>query len=256
MFNLTMFNNKGRYSRQLLFSPIGEDGQEKLKKARAAIIGCGGLGSVLANNLARAGIGFLRIVDKDRLEISNLQRQVLFDEKDVKRKLPKAVAAKLHLSHINSEVDVEALVEEVNPENIEKLIYDVDLVLDGTDNFETRFIINDACVKKKVPWIYGSVAASYGMVLNIVPGRRICLRCVFREVPPQEGTLTCNTVGIINSAVNVIASIQTTEALKILTGNIDFLARGLISVDLWNLSLEVLDIRKDSNFECPVCDSF
>lgn len=251
-FNSTRFED--RYSRQILFYPIGKDGQKRLSKSRVAIIGCGGLGSILANNLVRAGVGFLRIVDKGRVEISNLQRQVLFDEKDVEKKLPKVVAAKEKLNYINSEVKVETIFEDIDCKNLEKFICDVDLVLDGTDNFSTRFLINEVCVKNKIPWIYGAVAASCGMVYNIIPQKGICLRCLFKEVPPPELTASSSNVGIINSAINVVASIQTTEALKILTGNIDSLVKGLINIDIWDLALEIIDIKKDNNFKCPVCD--
>ena len=243
-----------RYSRQILFSPIGREGQKEISNSKIVIIGCGGLGSVLSSNMVRAGVGFLRIIDKDRLELSNLQRQVLFNEDDVKKGRPKVIAAKEKLERINSNVEVEAISDEINNKNIEKYINDADIVLDGTDNFPTRFLINKACIKNKIPWIYGAVAASYGMVYDIVPDRKICLRCIFKETPPPEITPNCNTVGIINSAVNVIASLQTTEALKILTGNFDSLANGLINIDIWDLSLEIIDIKKDKNYKCPVCD--
>lgn len=242
-----------RYSRQILFSPVGEKGQKKLRKSRVAVIGCGGLGSIIANNLTRAGVGFLRIIDRDKIEASNLQRQVLFDEEDVRMGLPKAIAAKRKLSLINSEVKIEGIVEEINHKNIKKFVDDTDVVLDGTDNFKTRFIINEACIKYKIPWIYGAVAASYGMIFDIIPGKNICLRCIFKEIPPPDITPSCNTVGIINSAVNVVASIQTTEALKILTGNLNSLIKGLINIDVWDLSLEIIDIKKDKSYRCPVC---
>lgn len=246
-------NIEERYSRQMLFLPIGREGQKRLNKSKVTIIGCGGLGSVITNNLARAGVGYLRIVDRDRVELSNLQRQILFDEEDVKKNLPKAVAAKKKLGYINSDIKIDSLVEEVTKDNIEDIISGVDIVLDATDNFETRFLINDTCIKNKIPWIYGAVAASYGVVFNILPKNSICLRCIFREIPSPEDILTCNTVGIINSIVNVIASIQTTEALKFLTGNFDFMVKGIININIWDLSLEIIDIKKDSSISCPVC---
>ncbi len=237
----------------MLFYPIGRKGQKKLSKSRVAVVGCGGLGSVIANNLVRAGVGFMRIIDKDRLEISNLQRQVLFDESDVGKKFPKVIAARERLNCINSEVKIETVFENIDRENIEKFICDVDLVMDGTDNFSTRFLINEVCVKNRIPWIYGAVAASCGMVYDIVPQKGICLKCIFREVPPPELSASSENVGVINSAVNVVASIQTTEALKILTGNMDSLVKGLISIDLWDLGLEIIDIKKDKDYRCPVC---
>jgi molybdopterin-synthase adenylyltransferase len=245
-----------RYSRQILFSSIGESGQKKLKKGRIAVIGCGGLGSNITNSLTRAGVGFIRIIDKDRVEISNLQRQLLFDEKDVDKKLPKALIAKDKLNLINSDVEVEAIVDEVNKKNIGIFLQGVDLVLDGTDNFETRFLINEECVKNNIPWIYGSVAASYGMVCNIIPKSGYCLRCIFKDLPANFTGASSSNVGILSSAVSVVASIQTTEALKILTGNIAALTKGLIILDVWDLSLEIIEIEKDTDHRCPVCNVY
>ncbi|MFC2145359.1 ThiF family adenylyltransferase [Actinomycetota bacterium] len=242
-----------RYSRQILFRPIGIKGQDMLAKSKIVIIGCGGLGSVLSSNMTRAGTGSLRIIDKDRLELSNLQRQLLFDEIDVKEKTPKVEAARNKLIKINSEIKIEAIFEEVDENNINDLIDGFDIVLDGTDNFKTRLIINKACVDKAVPFIYGAVAASFGMIYNVIPGSGTCLRCLFREEPDGEYTLNCNTVGIINTAVNIIASIQSTEALKLLTGNRDAMIKGLINIDIWDLSMDIIEIRKDSGYICPVC---
>jgi len=243
-----------RYSRQVLFKPIGEDGQKKLVDSSAVIIGCGGLGSVLANNLARAGIGRLRLIDKDILEESNLQRQLLFDTEDVKNKSPKVMAAHKRLIEINPDINIEAIYEKADENNIDGLIDGYDLVLDGTDNFSTRYIINRACIEKEIPFIYGAVAASFGMVCNVIPGEGPCLRCLFREEPSDKNTLNCNTVGIINTAVNIIASIQSTEALKFLTGNKSDMTRGLINIDIWDLSLDIINIKKDKDRRCPVCD--
>ncbi len=248
------FNDQGnRYSRQVLFGPIGESGQEKLAGGSAVIIGCGGLGSVLANNLVRAGIGKLRLIDKDILEESNLQRQLLFNEEDVIKKFPKVIAAHKRLKAINSDIDIETIHEEIDKNNINKSIGGFDLVLDGTDNFPTRYIINRACIERSIPFIYGAVAASFGMVYNVMPGKGICLKCLFREEPSGEDVLNCNTVGIINTAVNIIASIQTTEALKFLTGNSNDMIEGLINIDVWDLSLDIIDIKKDKSNRCPVC---
>ena len=242
-----------RYSRQVLFGPIGIKGQEMLAKSKVAIIGCGGLGSVLSSNMTRAGTGYLRIIDKDRLELSNLQRQLLFDEIDVKKKTPKVEAARNKLIKINSDIQIEAIFDEVDENNISDLIDGFDLVLDGTDNFKTRLVINKACVDREVPFIYGAVAASFGMIYNVIPGSGTCLRCLFRGEPDGENALNCNTVGIINTAVNIIASIQSTEALKLLTGNKDAMIKGLINIDIWDLSVDIIEIRKDSEYTCPVC---
>jgi len=248
------FSSSGdRYSRQVLFSPIGNKGQEKLGKSKIVIIGCGGLGTVLASNMARAGTGTLRIIDKDRLELSNLQRQLLFDERDVASRSPKVEAARNRLININSGIQIEAIFDEVNEDNIGRFINGFDLVLDGMDNFKTRLIVNRACVEKEIPFIYGAVAASFGMVYNVIPGSGMCLRCLFREVPTGENALNCNTVGIINTAVNIIASIQSTEALKFLTGNSDALIKGLINIDIWDLSMDIIEVKKDSEYICPVC---
>ena len=231
----TDFSNKdNRYSRQALFSPIGSKGQKLLMSSSAVITGCGGLGSVLANNLARAGIGRLRIIDKDIVEESNLQRQLLFSEDDVKR---------------------EAVYEEIDRSNINELINGFDLVLDGTDNFPTRYIVNRACVEASVPFIYGAVAASFGMIYNVLPGEGRCLKCLFPEEPKGENTLNCNTVGIINTAVYIIASIQSTEAIKFLTGNKEDMIRGLINIDIWDLSLDIIKIKVDKDNKCPVCSA-
>jgi molybdopterin/thiamine biosynthesis adenylyltransferase len=242
-----------RYSRQVLFAPIGIKGQEMLAKSKIAIIGCGGLGSVLSSNMTRAGAGTLRIIDKDRLELSNLQRQLLFDEIDVRKKTPKVEAARNKLIKINSDIQIEAIFDEVDENNISDLIDGFDLVLDGTDNFKTRLVINRASVDSAVPFIYGAVAASFGMIYNVIPGSGVCLRCLFREEPGGENALNCNTVGIINTAVNIIASIQSTEALKLLTGNRDAMIKGLINIDIWDLSLDIIEIKKDSEYICPVC---
>jgi adenylyltransferase/sulfurtransferase len=234
-----------RYSRQILFSPIGKQGQYKLSESKVVIIGCGGLGSNTANNLARAGVGFIRIIDNDKIELSNLQRQQLFDEADIEKELPKATAAKNKLNIINSDVKIEAIVDEVNENNINKYIKDVDLVLDGTDNFNTRFILDEACVKNNIPWIFGSVAASYGMVCSIIPSSGFCLKSIFNELSVNFGGLSSSNVGILNSTVNIVSSIQTTEAIKILVSDFDSLIKGLIIIDIWNLSVDIIEINKD-----------
>lgn len=243
-----------RYHRQYLFNKIGEAGQRKLVSSRVTVIGCGALGTVLVNTLARAGVGFIRIIDRDFIEFNNLQRQVLFDEEDIKENLPKAVAAERKVKKINSQIQVEAIVSDVNFTNIERFIQDVDLVLDGTDNFETRFLVNDACVKAGKPWIYGAVIGSHGLTMNIVPHQTPCLRCVFESAPPPELTPTCDTAGIIAPASTMIASFEATEALKFLTGNQKDLNRTLYSYDIWtreSQSFKLEGLREST--DCPTC---
>ena len=221
-----------RYSRQVLFPPLGQKGQESLRAARVAIVGCGATGSTLASLLARAGVGYLRIIDRDFVEPSNLQRQNLFDEKDAAESIPKAVAAAAKIALFNSDVKTESHVTDLRPENAELLLAGADLLLDGTDNFETRYLINDYAVKNAVPWIYTAAVASYAITMNIVPGDTACLSCLFPEGP--SGTVeTCDTAGILNSAVNFAASVAVTEALKLLSGAKDSLRRTLLSYDLW-----------------------
>jgi adenylyltransferase/sulfurtransferase len=239
-----------RYSRQIFFDRIGEKGQKRLLKSKVAIIGCGALGTVIANNLARAGIGNIVIIDRDFVELDNLQCQILFDEDDVKNSIPKAIAAVNKLKKINSTINLEAKVCDVNSDNIESFIKDVDLVLDALDNMETRFLINEACVKNNIPWVYGGVIGSIGATRTIIPNKTPCFQCVVEELP-SPGTLpTCDTVGVVNTVTNVIASIETTEALKILTGNTK-INRDLIFIDMWELSFEKVKIRKKR--DCRIC---
>jgi molybdopterin-synthase adenylyltransferase len=239
-----------RYSRQTLFRPIGKEGQDRLRAASVAIIGCGALGSTLANNLCRAGIGRLVIADRDYIEINNLQRQILFDEDDIARRLPKAVAAAEKLQRINSEVGVEALVEDINADGIEALVQDVDLVLDATDNFATRYLLNDACVKHGRPWIYSGVIASYGVTLNIIPGETPCLRCIYPEMPLPGTTATCDTAGILNGIVGAITGVASTEALKILL-NSDKISRDMFWMDVWENTSERIELPRYA--DCPTC---
>jgi molybdopterin-synthase adenylyltransferase len=222
-----------RYSRQILFGNIGEAGQRRLADARVLIIGCGALGTAQAESLARAGIGTLRIVDRDFVEPSNLQRQTMFTEHDANERLPKSVAAANHIREINSEVRVEPEVVDVNHSNIERLIKGCELVLDGTDNFDTRYLINDACVKHEISWIYGAAVGSYGVTMTIRPTRTPCLRCIFEEPPAAATAPTCDTAGVIMPIINVVAAVQVSEALKLLTGNIDALHQSLMQFDVW-----------------------
>jgi len=241
-----------RYSRQILFSEIGESGQKKLLQSCVLIIGCGALGAAHAETLARAGVGFLRIVDRDFVEFSNLQRQTLFSESDAKEKLPKAIAAKKRLAEINSEIEVEAVVADVSHSNIENLIEDYDLVLDATDNFQTRYLINDACVKLKKIWIYGAAVSSYGVTMTIIPNETPCLRCIFEEMPGAGSSPTCDTAGVIQPIISIISSVQTTEALKILTGNFDVLHKSLIQFDAWQNDWRKIKLVQP-NADCKTC---
>lgn len=221
-----------RYSRQVLFSGIGEEGQRRLKGARVAIVGCGATGSAVASLLARSGVGTLRIIDRDYVEPSNLQRQTLFDESDAAESLPKAVAAAKKIAAFNSQIVVEPEVADLTPANIEPLLEGMQLLLDGTDNFETRYLVNDYAVKQGLPWIYAAAVASYGVTLNVLPGQTACLACMFPH-PPSGTFETCETAGILNSAVNLVASIEASEALKLIVGAEEMVRRTLLSFDVW-----------------------
>jgi adenylyltransferase/sulfurtransferase len=221
-----------RYSRQVLFPGIGEKGQRRLAAARVAIVGCGATGSAIAALLARSGVGTLRIIDRDYVEPSNLQRQTLFEESDAAESLPKAIAAARRIAAFNSEIMVEPHAADLVPGNIEPLLDGFQLILDGTDNFETRYLLNDYAVSKAVPWIYSAAVGSYGVSLNVIPGETACLACIFPDSP--RGIIeTCETAGILNSAVNLVASIAASEALKLLVGATDRLRRTLFSFDVW-----------------------
>lgn len=222
-----------RYSRQILFTGIGVSGQRRLVDARALIVGCGALGSAQAEALARAGVGRLRIADRDFVEASNLQRQAMFTESDARERLPKAVAAASHIGEINSEIQTEPEVVDVNYSNVESLIESCDVVLDGTDNFATRYLLNDACVKHEIPWIYGAAVGSYGITMSIRPHQTPCLRCVFEEAPPAASAPTCDTAGVIMPIISVVAAVQVTEALKLLTGHQEELHQSLMQFDVW-----------------------
>jgi molybdopterin-synthase adenylyltransferase len=242
-----------RYSRQILFRAIGEDGQKKIVTARVGIVGCGATGSALASLLARAGIGTLRIIDRDYVEPSNLQRQSLFDEADASDSLPKAIAAARKITAFNSEILVEPKVEDLIPSNIEAALEGMDLILDGTDNFETRYLINDYAVAHSVPWIYSAAVGSYAVTLNVVPGQTACLSCIFPD-SPRGMVETCETSGILNSTVNLVASIAATEALKILVGSVSAptLRKTLLSFDLWTNEHAEISAAKPRT-ECRAC---
>ncbi len=240
-----------RYAKQILFAPLGKAGQERLGRSRVTLIGLGALGSTLANHLVRAGVGFVRLCDRDFVELDNLQRQVLYDEEDVRAALPKAAAAASKLARINSEVALDPRVCDVNYANAEELVQDVDLVLDGTDNFETRFILNDACVKLGRPWIYGGCVGSYGMVLTVLPGEGPCFACLVGGLPPPGSSPTCDTAGVLNTAVSIVASLQATEAIKLLAGRKDALLGGLQTLDVWHNTQQLIRVPRSES--CGVC---
>jgi len=240
-----------RYHRQILLPQIGSAGQEKLSRARELLIGCGALGSVIADQLARAGIGFLRIVDRDIVELTNLQRQVLFDESDAANALPKAIAAASRLGRVNSSIRIEPIVADIDATNIETLA-DVDLILDGTDNVATRYLVNDVSIKRSLPWVYGACVGTEGRVMTIQPGGP-CLRCIFPE-PPAPGELpTCDTAGVLGPVASVVASMQAIAAIKLLSGNAQAIAPELISLDLWSNRIRSTDIRDAKRPDCPTC---
>ncbi|WP_347549605.1 ThiF family adenylyltransferase [Pseudalkalibacillus hwajinpoensis] len=222
-----------RYSRQMLFTPIGEDGQKKFNQSKALVVGMGALGTAIANHLVRAGFGYVRIVDRDYVEKSNLQRQMLFDEEDVAAALPKTVAAKKKLEKMNSSVTIDAITTDVNASNIMDLLEGIDFVMDGTDNFSTRFLLNDACFKKKIPFVYGGAVSSRGMTALFVPDVTPCLRC-FIQGGEQTSGETCDTIGVISPIVDVIASYQVTEIMKYVAGDHDKLHKSLLTMDIWN----------------------
>jgi adenylyltransferase/sulfurtransferase len=246
--------NLEKYSRQTLFEPMGKEGQQKLFDSRIAVIGCGALGAVQVEALARAGVGFLRLADRDFVEESNLQRQIMFEETDAAERLPKAIACQRRVRRINSDIDIEAVVTNVDHTNIEEIIADVDVVLDGTDNFETRYLINDACLKREKPWIYGAAVGAYGLTMTIIPHQTPCLRCVIEKLPPPGSSPTCDTVGVILPIVLTVASIQVTEAIKILTGHLDQLHHSIIQCDVWQQTVNRIKLGALlEKSDCPAC---
>ena len=240
-----------RYSRQILFPGIGKKGQEKLGNSSVVIIGCGALGTIIATTLVRAGVGKVRIIDRDFIEYHNLQRQVIFDEDDIKDQLPKAIAAERHLKRVNSSVKIEGIVADVNYTNIEKFIRNTDLVLDGLDNFETRFLINDASLKHGIPWVYGGAISSLGMTMTIIPHETPCFRCFCAAMPNLQVVPTCDTAGVIGPAPFIIGSLQATEAIKILVEAKKQINRNLISIDVWKGAFYSIEISPRP--DCPAC---
>ncbi|ASK63191.1 thiamine biosynthesis protein ThiF [Virgibacillus phasianinus] len=241
-----------RYSRQLLFHPIQHSGQEKLQKSSVLIVGLGALGTVICNHLVRAGVGRVRIIDRDYVELSNLQRQMLYDEEDVKEALPKAVAAKSKLKKINSSTVIDAIVGNVTAENIDPLLDGIDVVMDGTDNLSTRFILNDGCFKHQIPFSYGGVVSSRGMQAFFIPDKTPCLRCLIQE-SANDGQ-TCDTVGVIAPAVDMVSSLQVTETIKYLTGNEKVLRNTLRTFDIWVNNQYDINLSKPKK-DCPTCQN-
>lgn len=251
-------DEQDKYSRQILFDGIGAAGQERLLAASAVLVGCGALGTASANLLVRAGLGRLRIIDRDFVEPSNLQRQTLFDEADAREALPKAIAAERHLRAINSGVQVEGITGDLTPKNAAELLSGFHLILDGTDNFETRLLLNDAAISLGMPWIYAAVVGSYGVTMTILPGQTACLACLLESGEDSGGRgaalggdATCDTIGVLQAAVGAIASIQSAEAMKLLAGKPEALNRRLVSCDVWSGKFQSIGVERNPN--CRAC---
>jgi molybdopterin/thiamine biosynthesis adenylyltransferase len=245
-------NGNARYSRQILFPPIGQSGQVKLSASRVAIVGLGALGTVLANHMVRSGVGFVRLIDRDFVEESNLQRQMLYDEEDAGNHTPKAIAAADKLQKVNSSVIIEPIIGDLHSYNAEQWLGDVDLILDGTDNFQTRYLINDVAIKHRIPWVYGGAVSSRGMFMSVRPLETPCYRCLFPDQPSGRGE-TCDTVGVIGPIIHIIASYQATEALKILVGAENQFNPNLEQFDLWTNMHMQMDITQSKHPNCPAC---
>ncbi|MBI5244138.1 MAG: ThiF family adenylyltransferase [Elusimicrobia bacterium] len=241
-----------RYIRQTLFAPLGPEGQAKLRASTVSIVGLGALGCVSASLLARAGVGRLRLYDRDFVELDNLQRQILYDESDVSADMPKAQAAARHLAAINKEVACDASVVDVSAANVRGVVQDADLVIDGTDNFETRLLLNDACIEAGCAWVYAACVGSTAMAMAVVPGKTPCFRCLLPSLPPPGSSPTCDTAGILNAAAVMAASFQVAEAVKILVGKIDDIAQGLFCADLWHGEFQILRLEQ-TLADCPAC---
>ncbi len=241
-----------RYARQTLVAPIGRTGQEQIAETHVLVIGCGALGGASANLLARAGFGKITLADRDYVELHNLQRQTLFDEADVEHHAPKAAAAADRLRRINSQIEVTPVVTDVNPDTIERLLAGVDIVVDGLDNFEGRYLVNDAAVKHGIPWVYGGVIGTYGMTMTIRPHRSPCLRCIFPEAPGAGAAPTCDTTGVLGPAIDVVAGLQVAEAMKLAVGATESLNPGLLSIDVWTMAFDRIDLSTPTP-GCPTC---
>ncbi len=246
--------SSSRYRRAAQFSSLGDEGQAQIERSRVLLCGCGALGSMIAERLVRSGVGYLRIVDRDWVELSNLQRQTLFTEKDAAEGVPKAIAAVRTLEEINSQVTIEPIVEDISFTNIQRLGQDVDLILDGTDNFETRLLINDFCIQNNRPWVHGGCLGASGQIMTIVPGKTACFRCLVPDVPPRDAMPTCDTAGVLGPAIGIVASWQAAEALKILSGHIESVCDKLITIDTWNTSCRMLSLDQlRTAGTCPAC---
>lgn len=249
-----MTDSAERYSRQVRLPEVGAEGQRRLSAGRVLLVGCGALGTVIADALVRAGVGFLRVVDRDFVELNNLQRQILFDEADAREGLPKAEAGARKLRAANSSVAVEPVVAHVEHGNVLGLAGDADVVVDGTDNFEVRYLLNDAAVKLGKPWIYGGCVGTHGQTLTIVPGRTPCLRCLFEETPAPGESETCETAGVLGPAVHIVASLQAVEALKLLLGREERISRELAYLDVWENTFRRFQVGADGpRPDCPCC---
>ncbi|TWU25769.1 ThiF family adenylyltransferase [Bythopirellula polymerisocia] len=246
-------NIPDRYIRQTRFAPFGVEGQQRLSKARMLICGCGALGSVVADQLVRAGVGYLRIVDRDFVELDNLHRQVLFSEQDAADQLPKAIAAHRRLGQVNSQVEIDSVVADVDAANIRQLATDMDVLVDGTDNFETRYLLNDLAVEQGLPWVFAGCVGAEGQTMAILPGQTPCLSCFLPEPPPASSQPTCETAGVLGPLVGVIASLQATEALKLGSGNAAAVNPYLTVLDLWNNQLRSINMAKSRRADCPTC---
>lgn len=240
-----------RYSRQTIFSGIGPEGQQRLAEGFVVLVGCGALGTVIASALVRAGVGRLRVIDRDFIEYHNLPRQILFAERDIEEGLPKAEVAERRLREANSAVEVEGVVADFAPSNAEKLVEGADVIVDGLDNFEARFLINDVALKLHLPWVYGAVTASSGMTATFLPDEPPCLRC-FVSSPPTTGALTCDTVGVVNVVPWIIGSLEAAEVLKILIGTAP-VSRDLVILDVWERSFDSVSLTGFSRADCPAC---
>lgn len=246
----------GRYARQVRLPPIGEEGQRRLRAGHVLIVGCGALGSACAELLARAGIGTLTLVDRDVVELTNLQRQLLFDEEDARRSLPKVEAAKARIAEINHEVRVRAFYDDFSPRNAERYVEGADVIVDGLDNLETRYLLNDLAIMRAVPYVYGAAVGSEGMCTAILPDEQAptpCLRCLFPELPPSGAVATCESVGVLGSLTSLVASLEVTQAIKILVGDRASVERGLVVVDLWRNAWRRIDTAAGRDPTCPCC---
>jgi len=241
-----------RYSRQVLFGGLGAEGQQALMKARVAVVGCGGLGSLQAMLLVRAGVGAVRLIDRDFVEESNLQRQLLYTEDDARTMQPKAIAAARALRLVNSKVEIEGLVDDLNHGSAARLLGGVDLILDATDNFDARYLLNDYAVKTGTPWVYGACVSSYGVTFTILPGETACLRCLFADAPPPGFTPTCDTTGVLGPIVGIVASLQAAEALKLAAGRRAALSHKITMFDVWENSYDEVPLP-DADPQCPCC---